>query len=255
MRPDVSKQLITIGQLAGYAGVTIKAVRHYHRVGLLDEPVRDTSGYRRYTAQHAIALVKIRTLADAGVPLARVKELLAADPQQFASAVADIDRSLRERAAAIRRARTRIAQLNAGDSLFVSADLAAYLGRLRKIGVKESWVATERDLWILMQAVSPEAAAGWVAEKFAALKDPEFRSLYLAYLDAHDWSPDDPRLERLADRTERWMLKRSRRGKRVAPATGVDPAINQLIAASTGSSPAWARLSEIGAERRTRSAG
>ena len=60
--------MITIGQVAAYAGVTIKAVRHYHKRGLLEEPPRDSSGYRRYTAQHAIDLVKIKTLAEAGVP-------------------------------------------------------------------------------------------------------------------------------------------------------------------------------------------
>ena len=32
---------VTIGQLADYAGVTIKAVRHYHKRGLLEEPERD----------------------------------------------------------------------------------------------------------------------------------------------------------------------------------------------------------------------
>src|SRR5262245_66164296 len=89
------RHLITIGQLAKYAGVTIKAVRHYHQRGLLEEPPRDSSGYRRYSAKHAIALVKIKTLADAGVPLARIKELLAADPDWFATAIAEIDRQLR----------------------------------------------------------------------------------------------------------------------------------------------------------------
>jgi DNA-binding transcriptional MerR regulator len=44
---------ITIGQLADYAGVTIKAVRHYHKRGLLEEPARDASGYRRYSVRHA----------------------------------------------------------------------------------------------------------------------------------------------------------------------------------------------------------
>jgi DNA-binding transcriptional MerR regulator len=27
--------MLTIGQLASYAGVTIRAVRHYHQIGLL----------------------------------------------------------------------------------------------------------------------------------------------------------------------------------------------------------------------------
>src|SRR5215471_17354132 len=97
MPAEPPKRLITIGQLAAYAGVTIKAVRHYHRRGLLEEPQRDSSGYRRYRAQHAIDLVKIRTLAAAGVPLARIQELLTADPERFAAAIAEIDRSLEER--------------------------------------------------------------------------------------------------------------------------------------------------------------
>ena len=42
--------MLTIGQLATYAGVTVRAVRHYHAKGLLPEPARDGSGYRRYDA-------------------------------------------------------------------------------------------------------------------------------------------------------------------------------------------------------------
>jgi len=129
------KRGITIGQLADYAGVTIKAVRHYHKRGLLEEPPRDASGYRRYSARHAIDLVKIKTLADAGVPLARIKELLAADPDEFAAAIAEIDRKLQERAEELLRTRERIAHLNAGDRLFVSADVADYLDQLHELGV------------------------------------------------------------------------------------------------------------------------
>lgn len=56
--------VITIGQLARYAGVSTKTVRVYHDKGLLPEPDRDASGYRRYGAQDAIDLIKIRTLAE-----------------------------------------------------------------------------------------------------------------------------------------------------------------------------------------------
>src|SRR5947209_18685502 len=80
--------MITIGQLAAYAGVTIKAVRHYHKRGLLEEPPRDARGYRRSTAQHAIDLVKTKTLAEAGVPLAGIKALFVAQPDQFGAAMA-----------------------------------------------------------------------------------------------------------------------------------------------------------------------
>ena len=80
--------MLTIGQLASYAGVTIRAVRHYHHIGLLPEPERDASGYRTYDAAAVVRLIRIRTLADAGVPLARVRELLDADPVTFADATA-----------------------------------------------------------------------------------------------------------------------------------------------------------------------
>jgi DNA-binding transcriptional MerR regulator len=246
--------MITIGQLAAYAGVTIKAVRHYHKRGLLEEPTRDSSGYRRYTAQHAIDLVKIKTLAEAGVPLARVKELLAASPDRFAAAISEVDRTLQERAKEVRRTRERIARLSAGDRLFVSADVADYLDRLRELGVSERSVRMERDGWILLESASPKAAAVWFADKLSATEDPEFVAIYLEYDAAFDWSADDPRLEALADRSERWFVRRRggiTGGKQPAP----DPGLAQLIATSAGSSsPAWDRLKEIARDRATRSA-
>ncbi|TMD67357.1 MAG: MerR family DNA-binding transcriptional regulator [Chloroflexi bacterium] len=241
--------MITIGQLAGYAGVTIKAVRHYHQRGLLEEPPRDSSGYRRYSAKHAIALIKIKTLAEAGVPLARIKELLAADPDRFAAAINEIDRTLQERAKELRRSRERIARLSAGDRLFVSAEVADYLDRLRELGVSQRSVQMERDGWILMQSVSPKQAAIWMADKREALSHPEFRAIYLEYDAAFDWSPDDPRLSALAERTERWMAGRPGRLKGGEQSVQ-DPNIARLTTSLGASSPAWDRLVEIAKERR-----
>jgi DNA-binding transcriptional MerR regulator len=245
-----SQHGITIGQLADYAGVTIKAVRHYHKRGLLDEPPRDASGYRRYGARHAIDLVKIRTLAEAGVPLARIKELLAADDDRFAAAIAEIRRTLQDRAEELLRTRERIARLGAGDRLFVSAEVADYLERLHELGVSQRSVQMERDIWILMQAVSPRQAAIWIAEKLDAINDPEFRSLCLEYEAAFDWSPDDPRLAQLADRTARWLANRPGRVGAVAP-SAKDRAIASLSATGIApSSPAWDRLTELARQLR-----
>jgi DNA-binding transcriptional MerR regulator len=244
-----SKHLLTIGQLAAYAGVTIKAVRHYHKRGLLAEPPRDASGYRRYTAAHAVHLVKIKTLTQAGVPLGRVKELLAADSGRFAAAIAEIDRTLQDRVEELRHTRERIAQLRAGDRLFVSAEVADYLDRLQALGVSQRGVQVERDGWILAQAVSPNEAAIWIADKLDALADPEFRALCLEYDAAFDWSPDDPRLAALADRTARWLANRPGRSGGAARAVP-EPAIVRLVATAAGaSSPALDRLAELARER------
>jgi DNA-binding transcriptional MerR regulator len=243
--------MITIGQLASYAGVTIKAVRHYHKRGLLEEPARDSSGYRRYTAQHAIDLVKIKTLAGAGVPLARVRELLTASPDRFAAAITEVDRMLQDRAKELRRTRERIARLSAGDRLFVSPYVADYLDRLRELGVSPRAVQMERDGWILLQSASPKAAAVWFADKLNAIGDPEFVAIYLEYDAAFDWPADDPRLEALAERSEQWFAMRSKVvSSRKQPAA--DPGIVRLIASTGSSSPAWDRLKEIGRERKAR---
>jgi DNA-binding transcriptional MerR regulator len=251
MTESRTRRMITIGQLAAYAGVTIKAIRHYHQRGLLEEPPRDSSNYRRYSANDAIALVKIKTLADAGVPLARIKELLGADPDQFAAAIAEIDRKLQERLAELQRTRERIAQLSASDSLFVSAEVAAYLDGLRELGVSERTVQMERELWILMQSVSPKDAAIWIAAKRDALGDPEFCAIYLEHDAAFDWSASDPRLVALADRSARWLADRPVRPEGREGA-GQDPTIIQLIATSFDrASPAWNRLAEIARQRKT----
>jgi DNA-binding transcriptional MerR regulator len=242
--------MITIGQLAAYAGVTIKAVRHYHQRGLLDEPPRDSSGYRRYTADHAIQLVKIKTLVGAGVPLARVKELLAADPDRFATATAEIDRNLHDRIEELTRTRERIAQLRAGERLFVSAKVADFLDQLRELGVSQRAIQMERDGWILLQSVSPKEADIWVADKLDAMRDPEFRAIYTSYDAAFDWSPDDPRLHDLAERTEQWLANRPNHIEGM-PRPVLDPTIAGLVATkATPSSPAWDRLTEIAAQRR-----
>ena len=51
--------VLTISQLAAYVGVTVRTVRHYSQLGLLPEPERDQSGYRRYGAEDVIRLTYV----------------------------------------------------------------------------------------------------------------------------------------------------------------------------------------------------
>ncbi|GAB7007541.1 hypothetical protein JCM18899A_50160 [Nocardioides sp. AN3] len=170
--------MLTIGQLASYAGVTIRAVRHYHQVGLLPEPERDASGYRTYDAPAVVRLIRIRTLRDAGVPLVRVQELLDADADTFAAAIAEIDARLRADIRELQRHRRLIAQLAAGDSLALPSEVVDYLDRLRAAGVPAILVDAERDAWILMAARWPEAMPEMMADKVAQLTDPRTLRLY-----------------------------------------------------------------------------
>ncbi|MFI9485743.1 MerR family transcriptional regulator [Promicromonospora sp. NPDC052451] len=193
--------MLTISQLASYAGVTTRAVRHYHAKGLLPEPARDHSGYRRYGAQAAVDLIRIKILADAGVPLARVQELLRADEAELAAAVAEIDTRLRAEIEERERHRDRIARLAAGDSLALPPEGAAYLDRWRELGIPERVVEIERDSWILSLAVlTPEQVAQAMAAKSRLLDDEEFVAVLRAIGEGVDWAPDDPRLPGVADK-------------------------------------------------------
>src|SRR4029453_19672416 len=115
--------------------------------------------------------------------------LLPPAPDRFAAAIAEIDRTLQQRADHLQRTRERIARLSAGDRLFVSVEVADFLDRLRELGVSQRSVQMERDGWILLQAVSPKEAAFWIADKRDAINDPEFRAICLESDAAFDWSP------------------------------------------------------------------
>jgi DNA-binding transcriptional MerR regulator len=197
--------MLTIGRLASYAGVTVRAVRHYHAKGLLPEPERDASGYRRYDAAAVVDLVRIRTLADAGVPLSRVRELLAADDQEFRAAVEDIDRRLRSEIRERQTHRERIAKLASGDSLTLPPEAVAYLDRLREFGFPPRIIEIERDSWILLAAQLPEEIPVLMALKHATIEHDTLRRLYLDVAVLADSTSDDPRLPDLADRVEAFL--------------------------------------------------
>ncbi|MEV8375534.1 MerR family transcriptional regulator [Kribbella sp. NPDC056861] len=67
-------------QLAELAGTTVKTVRHYHKLGLLEEPERGTNGYKHYGVAHLTSLLRIRRLTELGVPLAQIAEMGDAAP-------------------------------------------------------------------------------------------------------------------------------------------------------------------------------
>jgi DNA-binding transcriptional MerR regulator len=193
--------VLTIGQLAAYAGVTVRAVRHYHQIGLLPEPQRDASGYRRYGAKAAVSLIKIRTLANAGVPLSQIGQMIQADASTFAVAVQKIDSHLRDEIHRLETSRKQIAQLAAGDGLALPPEVSSYFDRLREIGVSEPMVEGERDGWILVAARWPDRIREVMLGKLAQLDDPHVVRLYrfLSEIFASDAGDDDPRLEEVAD--------------------------------------------------------
>ena len=69
-----------VTQIADLAGTTPRAVRHYHRLGLLEVPPT-VRGRREYGVEHLARLLRIRWLADGGLSLRQVAEIIASDPE------------------------------------------------------------------------------------------------------------------------------------------------------------------------------
>lgn len=75
MSARVTPTTYSIQEFAALAGVTVKALHHYDRIGLL-KPARTAARYRVYTAGDRARLRQILALRALGLPLRRIRELL-----------------------------------------------------------------------------------------------------------------------------------------------------------------------------------
>ncbi|MET3985283.1 MerR family transcriptional regulator [Streptomyces sp. PvR034] len=189
---------LTIGQAASYVGVTIKTVRHYHRLGLVAEPERDGSGYRRYRSGQLFRLVQVRTLAEAGVPLAEIADLLDADPEAFAATLGEVHHRLTERIEDLTARRDRLQRLDHGDRALLPDRACAVLERLAALGFGPDYVSGQREALVLARALVPEIFDNFLTRLERSLDDPESVELTKRGLAAGSWDPDDPRIEELA---------------------------------------------------------
>ncbi|MEO3973193.1 MerR family transcriptional regulator [Streptomyces sp. CAU 1734] len=198
-----------IGEVAALAGVTPRTVRHYHQLALLPEPGRLANGYRDYRLGHAVALTRIRRLAELGVGLAEVRDVLADDAgRELAEVLEELDADLARQEAAIGRRRARLGELigraRAGKLPAegpVSAELADLLGGLP--ATDSPVAAKDREHLALIDGLLSPGERARLFEALAPLASgEEWRRLSALYerLDAVAGADlSDPRIGPLAD--------------------------------------------------------
>ncbi|WP_410614571.1 MerR family transcriptional regulator [Amycolatopsis sp. lyj-109] len=189
---------VPIGEAAAFVGVTVKTVRHYHKLGLVAEPERDSSGYRRYGSAELLRLVQSRTLAAAGVPLAEIGRLLDADAAGFAATLADVDRQLTARIDELITRRAILHRLTDGDRALLPDRAVALLARMHDIGFPTDEVAATREGWVLAEALVPDGFDDYLTHFEHALEDTRLVTLTRQAAEAAAWEPDDPRIDELA---------------------------------------------------------
>ncbi|HAX39774.1 MAG TPA: MerR family transcriptional regulator, partial [Clostridiales bacterium] len=75
MRPE--KPYFSIGEVAKMKDVTIKALRHYHEMGLLIPAyIDEATGYRYYSIEQFLYIDMIRFAINAGTSLKELNRLL-----------------------------------------------------------------------------------------------------------------------------------------------------------------------------------
>ncbi|MFD8096211.1 MerR family transcriptional regulator [Streptomyces malaysiensis] len=95
-------------QLADLADTTVKTVRYYHRIGLLDEPARTSNGYKQYKPAHLVRLLQIKRMSNLGVSLAQIGAMgrAGAKPDE---AIRILDAELADTIDRLRRIRAELA--------------------------------------------------------------------------------------------------------------------------------------------------
>lgn len=159
---------LSVKEVADLLGVTPRTVRHYHAIGVLPEPPRDASGYRRYGGKEVVELARIVRLRGLGMPLAQIAERITSDGSSELSlrdALNGLADELDTEIAQLVASRDRLRELARSETFDQPAKALAQalqdqgvLGPADDLRPGESWAAAVLD------ALHPQGIPGVIAE-------------------------------------------------------------------------------------------
>ena len=189
-------------ELADLAGTTVRAVRHYHEVGLLEEPQRRANGYKQYGVAHLVRTLRIKRLADLGFSLPQIADLGDAD-QYPREALRSLDTRLAQTLDRLQRVRVEVHQIL---RQAVPTDLPPALAvRIRDVELSDA----DRSLLVVMSRVLEPAVVTAFVDALQALPP----SAAVAAFDVLPADADEPTRQDLAIR----LLPRSRTMRAMLP--------------------------------------
>jgi len=159
---------LSVTKVAEVAGLTPRAVRYYHSIGLVPEPPRDNSGYRRYGGKEVIDLVRVARLRALGMPLPQIAERVNATDSgdvSLADALASLADEVDAEIAELIATRDRLREMARSETfdqpvktLTQVLQDQGVLGPTDDLRTSEKWAAAVLD------AVHPEGMSGVLAE-------------------------------------------------------------------------------------------
>ena len=149
--------MFTIGEFSRATHLSVKALRHYDDIGLLvPADVDPATGYRHYQAAQVPSAHLIRRLRDFEMPLAEVKEVLAAPDAGARDAL--IAAHLERMEAALARTQGTVAALR------------SLLTRVPEAGVERRTVPVT-PVAVVREVVAWDDTEAWLASALASLHD------------------------------------------------------------------------------------
>lgn len=165
-------------ELAALAGVTVRALRHYHQLGILDEPERSANGYREYDIRALVRVLRIKRLAALGFSLHSLPDLLDGDVEHD-SLLERLDRELDGEVARITAQRAVIAQLRRdGLAPDLPPALARYADAFVASARSERVARFDREQAILVGHLVDEEQLALVAKLYDRLTAPDRLTVY-----------------------------------------------------------------------------
>lgn len=173
------------GELARLADVSVRALRHYHQVGVLAEPERRSNGYREYDVHDLVRVLRIKRLASLGIPLDRMRALLddaAVPPARRAGApdpgagplLDELDAELAGQIERLQRKRELIALLRLhGTSPDLPPELAPFVAVFQGDEVTPEIARLDHDQSVLLAHFVGEDGMGHVSRLYARIASPD----------------------------------------------------------------------------------
>ncbi|MFD1714950.1 MerR family transcriptional regulator [Amnibacterium flavum] len=197
MRPfPTPPREVLIGDAAAFVGITPRAIRHYHQVGLLPERERGSDGRRRYGYEEMIRLLWIRRMAEAGIALDDIRDAFvdastggADGEDEVARVLARLEDTLAAHEAELQRKRASVQRMrNLGGRLGLLDDLVS--GRLE--GVPEGTLRQDDlDALLVTERIFGPLGAAVQAGRFVALASDEALRAESDRIDAAEEALDD----------------------------------------------------------------
>jgi len=178
-----------VREFAELAGVTVKALHHYDRLGLL-KPARTAAGYRVYSAADLERLEQIVALRFLGIPLKKMGVLLDRGAVPLASTFRRQRDILEDRRRLLDRAIEALA--DAEQSVAAGTAPAVILQKVIR-------VISSQDIDVMRKYFSDETWAKG-REHFDDWPSQEWQALYRDVAAALDADPAGPAAQALADR-------------------------------------------------------